>query len=77
MSRQDQLKAMRLHRESLIEELEKIYIEYFDRLTKLDLSERDIAKLTQAMLHSRQEAIKMLDRSIEDPLIISAPKYND
>ncbi len=74
MTRDDQRKAIRLHREALIKELEKIYMVYFNRLTSLDLNERDIAKLTQTMLHSRSKAIEPLSRKIEDPLTTSAPQ---
>ena len=73
MSRKNQLTHIKSHREALIKDLEEVYMKYFDKLTSLNLNERDIAKLTQVMLDSREEAIKPLSKNIEDPLITHSP----
>ena len=53
MSREEQREAVRLVREGLIEELESLYRQAFDRLSDMDLGEGAIARLTQLLLRSR------------------------
>ncbi len=74
MARNDQRKEMKNHRKSLIKDLKEVYKKYFNLLTTLEISERDIAKLTQIMLHSQNEAITALSQKIEDPLITHPPQ---
>ena len=73
MSREQQRQNVRQERESLIRELEAIYLRAFERLTVLDLGEGSLARLTQLLLHSRECAIKPLQEEIEAPLITRAP----
>ena len=73
MSREEQREAVRLVREGLIEELESLYREAFDRLSDMDLGEGAIARLTQLLLRSREAAITPLQEEIEAPLITYAP----
>jgi hercynine metabolism small protein len=73
MSREDQRQAMRSLREGLIEELEELYRQAFDRISEHDLGEGAIARLTQLLLRSREAAITPLQQEIEAPLITSAP----
>jgi hercynine metabolism small protein len=73
MSREDQRQAMRSVREGLIEELEELYRQAFDRLSEHDLGEGAIARLTQLLLRSREAAITSLQQEIEAPLITRAP----
>jgi len=73
MSREDQRQAMRSLREGLIEELEELYRQAFDRISGQDLGEGAIARLTQLLLRSREAAITPLQQEIEAPLITSAP----
>ena len=73
MSREDQRQAMRSVREGLIEELEDLYRQAFNRLSEHDLGEGAIARLTQLLLRSREAAITPLQQEIEAPLITRAP----
>ena len=77
MSRDDQRQAMRSLREGLIEELEELYRQAFDRISGQDLGEGAIARLTQLLLRSREAAITPLQEEIEAPLITRAPESND
>ncbi|MCX5930336.1 MAG: hypothetical protein NTW83_00485 [Cyanobacteria bacterium] len=74
MSRDDQRQAMRETREGLIEQLEQLYREAFDRISAQDLGEGAIARLTQLLLRSREAAITPLEEEIEAPLITRAPE---
>ena len=73
MSREEQRLAMRGVREDLIEELEVLYRQAFDRIGEKDLGEGAIARLTQLLLRSREAAITPLQEEIEAPLITTAP----
>ena len=73
MSREEQRQAMRALREELIEQLEDLYREAFDRIGEQDLGEGAIARLTQLLLRSREAAITPLRQEIEAPLITRAP----
>jgi hercynine metabolism small protein len=73
MSREDQRQAMRSLREGLIEEMEELYRQAFDRISGQDLGEGAIARLTQLLLRSREAAITPLQQEIEAPLITRAP----
>ncbi len=73
MSREEQRQAMRRMREGLIEELEELYRQAFDRISEQDLGEGAIARLTQLLLRSREAAITPLQEEIEAPLITRAP----
>ncbi len=72
MSRKEQLKKLKTAREALKKELEDFYISAFERIASLNIGEKNIAKLTQLLLQSRNEAIKPLERTIEDQLITKA-----
>jgi hercynine metabolism small protein len=61
-------------REGLIEQLEELYREAFDRIGTQDLGEGAIARLTQLLLRSREAAITPLQQEIEAPLITRAPE---
>jgi hercynine metabolism small protein len=74
MSRDEQRQAMRHVREQLIEELEALYRQAFDRISGQDLGEGAIARLTQLLLRSREAAITPLNEEIEAPLITRAPE---
>jgi len=71
MSREKQRRTIRQQRESLIEELETLYRQAFERLSALDLGEGSVARLTQLLLRSRDGAITPLQQEIEAPLITS------
>jgi hercynine metabolism small protein len=73
MGRDEQRRAVRAVREGLIEQLEGLYREAFDRIGTEDLGEGAIARLTQLLLRSREAAITPLQEEIEAPLITSAP----
>jgi hercynine metabolism small protein len=73
MSREEQRQSMRGVREGLIEELEDLYRQAFDRIGAQDLGEGAIARLTQLLLRSREAAITPLQEEIEAPLITRAP----
>jgi len=74
MGRDEQRAAMRQMREGLIEELEELYRQAFDRISEQDLGEGAIARLTQLLLRSREAAITPLQTEIEAPLITRAPE---
>ncbi|MCP9775724.1 hercynine metabolism small protein [Cyanobium sp. WAJ14-Wanaka] len=74
MGREEQRAAMRQVREGLIDELEDLYREAFDRISEQDLGEGAIARLTQLLLRSREAAITPLLEEIEAPLITRAPE---
>jgi hercynine metabolism small protein len=73
MSRDEQRATVRLQRETLIEELEAVYRNAFDRLGAQELGEGSVARLTQLLLRSREGAINPLEQEIEAPLITRAP----
>jgi hercynine metabolism small protein len=72
MSREQQRAAMRQTREHLINDLEELYRNAFDRISKQNLGEGAIARLTQLLLRSREAAITPLQEEIEAPLITRA-----
>ncbi|MCT0198929.1 hypothetical protein KQ313_04450 [Synechococcus sp. CS-1325] len=74
MSRDDQRRAMRELREGLINQLEELYLQAFDDISRQDLGEGAIARLTQLLLRSREAAITPLHEEIEAPLITRAPQ---
>ncbi len=74
MGRDEQRLAMRQVRERLIEDLEELYRQAFDRISEQDLGEGAIARLTQLLLRSREAAITPLQTEIEAPLITRAPE---
>ncbi|MFM7548571.1 MAG: hercynine metabolism small protein [Cyanobacteriota bacterium] len=69
MSREEQRAAMRQTREGLINELDELYRNAFDRISEQNLGEGAIARLTQLLLRSREAAITPLQEEIEAPLI--------
>jgi hercynine metabolism small protein len=73
MSRDEQRQAVRRLREGLIQELEELYRQAFDRIGTQELGEGAIARLTQLLLRSREAAITPLQQEIEAPLITRAP----
>mgnify|MGYP001427014861 FL=1 len=73
MSREEQRRTVRLQRESLMEELETMYRQAFERLSELELGDGSVARLTQLLLRSRDGAITPLQEEIEAPLITRAP----
>ena len=74
MSREEQRATVRRQRETLMEELEKVYRAAFDRLgAQEELGEGSMARLTQLLLRSREGAISPLEQEIEAPLITRAP----
>jgi hercynine metabolism small protein len=73
MSREEQRRAVRDLRESLIAQLEELYGNAFEKLASQNLGEGGIARLTQLLLRSREAAITPLQEEIEAPLITRAP----
>ena len=72
MNSKSREKSIKIERERLIKELEKVYIDAFSRISQLNLSEASISKLSRAFLHSRQRAIEPLEEEIEKPIITKA-----
>ncbi|MFM1900840.1 hypothetical protein CWE17_06775 [Synechococcus sp. BS56D] len=77
MSREEQRRTIRQQRESLIDELEALYRQAFERLSELEVGEGSVARLTQLLLRSRDGAITPLQQEIEAPLITKAPDGQD
>ena len=73
MSKESQRKIIKQQREELVQELEVIYLKAFEKLTRLNLNEASLARLTQLILNSREAAITILQKKIEAPLITKAP----
>lgn len=73
MSREEQRRTIRQQREALIDELEALYRQAFERLSELEVGEGSVARLTQLLLRSRDGAITPLQQEIEAPLITRAP----
>ncbi len=65
MSKEKQLKLKKYYLEKIIKEIDSCYKKAFCQLTKNDLSERQVAKLTQLMLLSRDAAITPLKKEID------------
>ena len=72
MGREEQRRTVRLQRESLMEELETVYRQAFEKLSELELGDGSVARLT-LLLRSRDGAITPLQEEIEAPLITRAP----
>jgi len=77
MGREEQRQAMRRVREELIEQLEALYRDAFERIGTDDLGEGAVARLTQLLLRSREAAITPLQEEIEAPLITRAPGWQE
>ncbi len=73
MDRKNKRLQLKFQREKLIRVLEKVYKDAFDELSKLDIEEGSIAKLSQVFLLSRQAAINQLKQEIEKPIITKSP----
>ena len=59
MSRDEQRATVRLQRETLIEELEAVYRNAFDRLGALELGEGSVARLTNCCsVHGKVPSIR-------------------
>ncbi len=69
MSRKEQLDLLKKQREEIIHEIESFYLKIFDRVSELNLNERDIAKLSQLILQSKDGAITPMQKEIEKQLI--------
>ncbi len=76
MPPKDRKETMKLERETLIKELEEVYLNAFNRIGNLNLSDGSITKLTQVFLRSRQGAIEPLEERIEKTIITKAPNIN-
>jgi len=77
MGREEQRQAMRQVREELIEQLEALYRDAFERIGTDALGEGAVARLTQLLLRSREAAITPLQEEIEAPLITRAPGWQE
>lgn len=73
MSREEQRQTMLHVRQGLMDDLEMLYRQAFERVSELDLGEGAIARLTQLLLRSREAALTPLQEEIEAPLITYAP----
>ena len=66
--------ALKLQREKLIRELNKVYKNAFNEISRLDIEEGSLAKLSQIFLLSREAAISSLQKEIEKPIITKSPQ---
>ena len=76
MKKEQKRIALKLQRERLIQELNKVYKNAFDELSSLDIEEGSLAKLSQKFLLSREAAISSLEKEIEKPIITQSPQKN-
>ena len=74
MEREQKRIALKLQREKLIRALDKLYKNAFNELSKLDIEEGSLAKLSQMFLLSREAAISSLQQEIEKPIITKSPQ---
>ena len=65
MNPEKQKEIIRLQSEALIKELQALYANAFDQLCYLDIGERQVAKLTQLFLLSKNSAIEPLQNVLE------------
>ena len=65
---------LKFHREKLISELNNVYKNAFNELSRLDIEEVSLAKLSQIFLLSREAAISSLQKEIEKPIITQSPQ---
>ena len=63
--------AIKTQREQLIQDLERLYMDAFDKLGQLEgeIGEVKAAQFTQMILNSKTAAIEPLLKEIEKPLI--------
>ncbi|WP_269621954.1 hercynine metabolism small protein [Prochlorococcus marinus] len=73
MEREEKRIKIKFQREKLIQMLEEAYQIAFNELSCLNIEEGSIAKLSQAFLLSRSEAMKPLEKEIEKPIITQSP----
>ena len=66
--------ALKMQREKLINDLNSVYKNAFNELSKLDIEEGSLAKLSQIFLLSREAAISSLQQEIEKPIITKSPQ---
>ncbi len=76
MKREQKRIALKLQREKLIKELNKVYRNAFNELSSLDIEEGSLAKLSQKFLLSREAAISSLETEFEKPIITQSPQKN-
>ncbi len=74
MQREQKRMILKLQREKLIEQLDKVYKNAFDKLCNLDIEEGSLAKLSQRFLLSREAALNALEKEIEKPIITQSPQ---
>ena len=74
MEREQKRIELKLQREKLISELDKVYKNAFNQLSTLDIEEGSLAKLSQIFLLSREAAISSLQLEIEKPIITKSPQ---
>ena len=74
MKREQKRIALKLQREKLIRALDKVYKNAFNELSRLDIEEGSLAKLSQIFLLSREAAINALQKEIEKPIITKSPQ---
>ncbi len=77
MNREKKRILLNNQRESLIKELKNVYKDAFDQLSRIDIEEGSIAKLSQAFLLSRQAAISHLEKEVEKPIITRAENNDE
>ena len=66
--------TIKMQREKLINELNSVYKNAFNELSKLDIEEGSLAKLSQIFLLSREAALSSLQKEIEKPIITESPQ---
>ena len=71
MKQDERRQAIKTQREQLIQDLESLYMDAFDRLGQLEgeIGEVKAAQFTQMILNSKTGAIEPLLKEIEKPLI--------
>ena len=71
MKQDERRQAIKTQREQLIQDLESLYMDAFDRLGQLEgeIGEVKAAQFTQMILNSKTAAIEPLLKEIEKPVI--------
>ena len=73
MDRLKQRNALKRKRLELIDNLQSLYKNGFDKLNEDELGSIGIAKLTQLMIQSKDAAIELLQTEVEKTIITKAP----
>ncbi len=65
MSKEYHQKKVRLYLESIIKELEVLYLSKFEKLVELEIREALVVKISKLLIQSRETALNPLKKELE------------